>query len=367
MLGGAFMAIAFTACGGGGYGGGGGGMGGGGICGGVYVACPPPVVSITTPANGDTVSGTVMITASATASATYSLTITSVQFFLDGTSLGTVTAAPYTFSWNSATATKGSHMLTAKATDSMSDTATSTAVTVTTTGMAAAMSAEQIFPMTASSASGVARVAVDRESGVVSGRVTLSGLEARSVTVREGFAGTSGAAVLALTPRAGSAGMWDVPAGARLTPEQLAAFGQGRLYVLATSAAHPSGEIRGQLAPESIRVTFTPLSATSEAAAAFGSNLSAVAATTVDTVARTVTVHVSSRGIEQTTSAALSSGTRQLAQLTRDAAEPGHWSSELARISAADIESFQAGRWGVSVAAAAAPRGAMVGLIEPRD
>jgi len=277
-------------------------------------------------------------------------------------------ASPYTVMWDSTKVANGNHTVTAKVTDSAGDATTSSGVVVNVQNAAAAMMApKQIFPMPSSTASGVARVNVARESGALSGSVMLSGLTAKSVTLNEGFAGTSGDAVLALAPHSGQAGVWDVPAGAQLTPQQAAALEQGRLYVIATSAAYPNGEVRGQLAPQSIRVTFTALKSTSEAAAALGSGVSAVAATTLDTGAGTLTVHVSSLGVEETTAAAVTSGTAKLAELSRDTIEPGHWSTELARVSAADIESFKTGGWAVSVAAAAAPQGALRARIEPDE
>ena len=370
VLAGALLATTLAACGGGyGSGGGGGGGGGGGMCGGAYQpTCPPPTVSITAPMTGASVSGTmVAITAMATASATYSLTIASVQFFVDGTSIGTVMTSPYTVNWDSTKVTSGSHSLTATATDSHGGTATSTAVMVTTTGMAAAaMSSAQVFPTTSSKAVGVARISVAPDTGAVSGTVSVSGMTARTVTINQGFAGSTGEAVVTLAPRAGSAGEFAVPANVTLSAEQVVAFSQGRLYVIATSTANPNGEIRGQLAPDNVRVTFSELTASREAAA-LGMRASGVAAATVDTRAGTLTVHVNSAGVEDATNARVlgaAAGT-PLADLARSPVEMGHFSTELARISPAEVESFEAGRLSVSVAAAATPAGAIGGPIRP--
>lgn len=90
---------------------------------------PPPVVSITAPASGATVSGTAV---SVTASASSGIGIAGVQFQLDGANLGAeVTSAPYTTTWNSTTATNGTHSLTAIARDTAGTRTTSSPVNVT--------------------------------------------------------------------------------------------------------------------------------------------------------------------------------------------------------------------------------------------
>jgi len=157
-----------------------------------------------------------------------------------------------------------------------------------------------------------------------------------------------------------------VPPNVVLSAAEAGALAQGRLYVIATSDANPNGEIRGQLAPESVRVTFSELDASPEAAA-LGLRASGVAATTVDTRAGTLTVQVNTAGVEDATAARVLSGAAgtPLAELARSPVEMGHFSTELARISAADIESFEAGRLSVSVATPAAPAGALRGAISP--
>src|SRR5204863_6154563 len=73
----------------------------------------PPDVSITAPANNSTFfsGASVNITANATDA---DGTVDSVEFFVDGSKVGSDISSPYTFSW---TATVGTHSLTAKATD----------------------------------------------------------------------------------------------------------------------------------------------------------------------------------------------------------------------------------------------------------
>src|SRR5262245_62056108 len=89
------------------------------------------VVTMTSPASGSTVSGTVSV--SAGVSIVGALTVAGVQFKLDGANLGAEdTSAPYSVSWNTASAGNGTHTLSAVARDGLLGlTFTSNTVTVT--------------------------------------------------------------------------------------------------------------------------------------------------------------------------------------------------------------------------------------------
>jgi hypothetical protein len=86
-----------------------------------------PTVSITNPAAGQTVSGTVPVAANATDD----VAVASVQLFLDGQPLGgAVTTTPYAVQWNTTTTTNGAHTLSAEATDPSGNVGTSVTVAV---------------------------------------------------------------------------------------------------------------------------------------------------------------------------------------------------------------------------------------------
>jgi len=88
----------------------------------------PPAVSITAPANGANVSGTISVTGTASDN----VGVAGVQFKLDGVNLGTEDAtAPYSVTWNTTTATNGAHILTAVARDAAGNTATSASASIT--------------------------------------------------------------------------------------------------------------------------------------------------------------------------------------------------------------------------------------------
>jgi hypothetical protein len=88
-----------------------------------------PTVSVTSPSNGAAVSkGS---TVSVTASASDGGGVSSVQFLVDGTAVGTDASSPYTYSWNTSSVSLGSHTLQAKATDASGNVGTSALITVT--------------------------------------------------------------------------------------------------------------------------------------------------------------------------------------------------------------------------------------------
>jgi hypothetical protein len=88
----------------------------------------PPAVSLTAPAGGATLSGTVGLAASAADASG----IAGVQFLLDGNPVGSEdTTAPYELGWDSTAVAGGSHTIAARARDGAGNTATSSPVAVT--------------------------------------------------------------------------------------------------------------------------------------------------------------------------------------------------------------------------------------------
>lgn len=74
----------------------------------------PPSVSITSPSDGSTVSGTVTINADASDDKS----VQQVQFIIDGATAGApVTSPPYRYSWNTTETSDGAHTVEARATD----------------------------------------------------------------------------------------------------------------------------------------------------------------------------------------------------------------------------------------------------------
>lgn len=82
----------------------------------------PPTVSITSPAAGSSVSGTV----SFAATASDDIGVSTVSFYVDGALVSTDGTAPYSYAWDTTTYSNGSHTLRATAWDTASQTATQT-------------------------------------------------------------------------------------------------------------------------------------------------------------------------------------------------------------------------------------------------
>jgi hypothetical protein len=89
-----------------------------------------PIVAITSPSAGVTVTSGTSVTVSADASD--DIGVVGVQFLLDGVALGAEdTVAPYTLTWDTTTVARGPHTLSARARDASGKTTTSAVVSVT--------------------------------------------------------------------------------------------------------------------------------------------------------------------------------------------------------------------------------------------
>jgi hypothetical protein len=108
------------------------------------------------------------------------------------------------------------------------------------------LTGKEEVPAVESAATGSGTITVGADKSV-SGSVTTKGIEGNAAHIHLAAAGKNGPPIIVLEK--GADGAWNVPKGAKLTDEQLAAYKAGELYVNVHSAAHKSGEIRAQLKP----------------------------------------------------------------------------------------------------------------------
>ncbi|MBC7940543.1 MAG: CHRD domain-containing protein [Chitinophagaceae bacterium] len=97
-----------------------------------------------------------------------------------------------------------------------------------------------------SAATGDGRLVVNPTTGAVSGEIVLAGIKATAAHVHTAAFGTDGAILVPLEDHGGD-GHFVVPAGTVLKTDDLAKLRDGGMYFNAHSAAHPGGEIRGQI------------------------------------------------------------------------------------------------------------------------
>lgn len=116
--------------------------------------------------------------------------------------------------------------------------ATAADVKVTLTG-------EQETPSIKSPGTGMGTITVDDDKSV-HGSVTTKGIDGTAAHIHEAPVGKSGPVVVPLEKKGDT---YTVPEGAKLTEAQFASYKAGKLYVNVHTAAHPDGEIRGQIKP----------------------------------------------------------------------------------------------------------------------
>ena len=108
------------------------------------------------------------------------------------------------------------------------------------------LSGTQEVPAVSTSAAGSGTITVG-DDGAVSGSVTTTGVAGTMAHIHVAAAGKNGPVIVPLAKTGDN--VWSVPAGAKLTPEQMKSYMAGELYVNVHSDANKGGEIRAQLKP----------------------------------------------------------------------------------------------------------------------
>ena len=114
----------------------------------------------------------------------------------------------------------------------------SNAIKVSLTG------SEEVPPLSvAGSGSGTFRVS---EDGTISGSVTTKDVDGTMAHIHRGAKGTNGPVLVPLEKKDNT---YSVPAGRKLTSEQMQLLKNGQLYVNVHTAKNKGGEVRGQINP----------------------------------------------------------------------------------------------------------------------
>jgi hypothetical protein len=98
--------------------------------------------------------------------------------------------------------------------------------------------------MTSAKGSGTVMIGDDMS---VKGDIMTSGITATAAHIHMAPAGKNGPVIVPMVKKGDND--WTFAPGAKLNEDQMKAFKAGDLYINVHSAAHPGGEIRGQLKP----------------------------------------------------------------------------------------------------------------------
>jgi subtilisin family serine protease len=132
-----------------------------------------PTVTISAPGNGSSVSGTVTVTGTATSSAG----VSQVNLYCDGVPSASTTSASFTFAWNTAAVTAGTHVLQIQAIDSFGNAgAASETVTVIAVQLPPDTTPPTVqitSPASGAKVSGVVSVTVSATDNVAVGQVCI--------------------------------------------------------------------------------------------------------------------------------------------------------------------------------------------------
>ena len=103
---------------------------------------------------------------------------------------------------------------------------------------------DEVPPLTVpGTGSGTIRV---EDDGTVSGSITTKDVAGTMAHIHRGAKGTNGPVIVPLDKNGDT---YTVPAGRKLTPEQIKDLKAGNLYVNVHTAKNKGGEVRGQLTP----------------------------------------------------------------------------------------------------------------------
>jgi len=207
----------------------------------------------------------------------------------------------------------------------------------------------QEVPPVPTMATALAFLTIDTGSGSIVAHVnTVNADDAVAAHIHQQAAGVNGGVLIGLMQDTGNPAHWFSDA-AVLTAADSEALAAGLLYFNVHTPDWPAGVIRGQIVPDGLEIEFTALSGDQVVIAGMAgveTEAKAVAATTLDTGAMILNVHLNTENLEDATSASLNIAPEGqngpvLVSLTHDEDLDRHWFAENIALSADDIESLR--------------------------
>ncbi|MEX0707257.1 MAG: CHRD domain-containing protein, partial [Woeseia sp.] len=317
---------------------------------------PPPDTAAPTLSAVQVPVGPLNRTVTVSVTASDNVGVTEVRFFVDDQLLGSATAAPYSVDWDTGAEAEGDHVLQAEAEDAAGNVAQSAELTVTVENMkqyAVTLGGNEENPAVDTEASAQADLSVNLASGAIEGTLTVTGLDATAAHIHDSFAGTNGPVLVPLDQDPADADQFAVPADAMLDAAGVDRLLAGALYVNVHTAAHPDGELRGQILPAGFVLRFVELSGDEEIPRV-DTLATGRAAITLDQDSGAIVVQVRTSDLPDANQAHVheayaGANGAVLVALSQDPMDADRWFAEDSTLNAAGLDAFAAGRLYVNV------------------
>lgn len=207
---------------------------------------------------------------------------------------------------------------------------------------------------------------LNNDDNSFTGSVQVTGLTADNVALSLGYAGETGAEIIALSET--TPGSWSLPANTVLTQTQVDDLTNGGVYVQVTTTALPEGALRAQIVLAGVTVLRVELSAL-QSVPLKTSTASGLGFITYNGNGDLV-AHVNTTGVDDAVMAHIHNAVAGrnglvLIGLSQDAADPAHWFVTGANLDAAGLAALNAAELYINIHTPANPGGEIRGQIVP--
>lgn len=153
-------------------------------------------------------------------------------------------------------------------------------------------------------------VTLDKDSGALSGQITVSNLSGpvSAAHIHQGLAGESGGILVTLEVDSANANQFNVPDGTVLDASAINALLSAQAYVNVHTTANPAGEVRGQIAPSGYQVIRSELKGENEVPNAVATGNQGIGYVTVNTNSGAIQGSLKNSGLDDATAAHIHSG-----------------------------------------------------------
>jgi len=146
------------------------------------------------------------------------------------------------------------------------------------------LSDKHTIPQVTATGSGSAALILNRDSGGLSGSVSLNSLtgDASAVHIHQGIAGDTGAVVVTLEQDLANTNLFNIPSSTTLSSSEITSILNSEFYINVHTTTNPSGEIRGQIVNDNDKIIFNSLNGDNQVPSPVATSNSALSFITVN-------------------------------------------------------------------------------------